>query len=142
MYASLAWQSASSPVAAVTDGGAVMVNAGSSIARSGIRTAPFKSIFMSFSVFVMIVNCVASEPVPLVVGIATIGGVGTVITLPRKSLTEQPLVATAPIAFIASIGEPPPTAIRKSHFSSFHTFKPASIILSVGSLMTPSKIAY
>ena len=38
---------------------------------------------MSFSVLVIIVNCVASEPVPEVVGIATIGGVATVITLPR-----------------------------------------------------------
>ena len=92
--------------------------------------------------FVIIVNCVASEPVPLVVGIATIGGVGTVITLPRKSLIEPPLVATAPIAFMVSIGEPPPTAIRKSHFSSFQAFKPVSTILSVGSPVTPSKIAY
>ena len=83
VYASLAWQSASSPVAAVTLLGAVSVNAGSSIAISGISTAPLRSILISFSVLVIIVNCVASEPVPDVVGIATIGGVGTVITFPR-----------------------------------------------------------
>ena len=75
-------QRASRPVAAVIEGGAVTVNLGSSIARSGIRTGPFNSILISLFVLVIMVNCVASEPVPLVVGIATVGGVGTEMVFP------------------------------------------------------------
>ena len=38
---------------------------------------------MSFFVFVMIVNCVASEPVPAVVGMAIMPGVSIVISFPK-----------------------------------------------------------
>ena len=52
------------------------------MANEGISTLPLSSILMSFLVSVMIVNCVASDPVPAVVGIATIGGISTSITSP------------------------------------------------------------
>ena len=121
--------------------GAVMVNLGSSTAISGIRFLPFSSILMSASVFVMMVNWVASEPVPLVVGMAAIGGRAPVISFPYQSLMDPPFTATTPMAFMVSMGEPPPTAMRKSHFSCSHTTIPASTILSVGSPVTPSKTA-
>jgi len=64
------------PVAAVILGGTVMVNCGSITARSGIRDGPFKSIFTCVARSVMIVNWVASDPVPAVVGTAAIKGNG------------------------------------------------------------------
>lgn len=75
---SMAWHSASMPVAAVTFAGAVSVNTGSTMASSGMSGVPAMSIFTSLAVSVMIVNCVASEPVPAVVGMATIGQTGPV----------------------------------------------------------------
>ena len=54
----------------------------SSTARSGSSLSPFSSILISFSVSVIIVNFVASEPVPAVVGISTIGGNSPSISFP------------------------------------------------------------
>ena len=71
VYASIAWQRASTPVAAVTAGGAVIVNEGSTTASAGMIEGPPSSILTLFSVSVMIVFFVTSEPVPAVVGIAT-----------------------------------------------------------------------
>ena len=123
-------------------GGVVRVNLGSSTAISGIRFLPFSSILISASVLVIMVNWVASEPVPLVVGMAAMGGRVPVISFPYQSLMEPPFTATTPMAFMVSMGEPPPTAMRKSHFSWSQTAFPASTILSVGSPVTPAKTAY
>ena len=73
VYASMAWVRASTPVAAVISGGAVMVNCGSMTAKSGISPGPFKSIFTCVAVSVIMVNWVASDPVPAVVGMAAMG---------------------------------------------------------------------
>ena len=70
------------PVDAVTGFGAVTVNCGSTTASWGISTCPFRSILISRVVSLMIVNWVASDPVPAVVGIAVIGGVGIWISFP------------------------------------------------------------
>ncbi len=73
VYASMAWVKASTPVATVTSGGTVRVNTGSMTAKSAMSLASLRSIFTSVSVLVIIETFVASEPVPAVVGIATVG---------------------------------------------------------------------
>ena len=80
----MAWHRASSPVAAVTAGGAVVVKLGSTTATSGMRAGPFNSIFTWVSSSVITVNMVASEPVPAVVGIATMGTKGPSMTCPKN----------------------------------------------------------
>ena len=57
-------------------------------------------------------------------------------------MIEPPFVTTAPIAFIASIGEPPPTAIKKSQSFDLKQSTPLFMIRSVGSEFTSSKIMY
>ncbi len=59
-----------------------MENCGSMTARSGISTFPLSSILISFLVSVMMVNWVASDPVPAVVGIAMMGGISALISFP------------------------------------------------------------
>ena len=75
--------SASRPVEAVTLAGADSDSAESTTARSGSRAAPFSSIFTWVAVSVIMVNWVASDPVPAVVGMATIPGSGPAISLPK-----------------------------------------------------------
>ena len=82
VYASTACVRASRPVAAVTVFGISTVYSGLMTATSGTRQSPFNSILIPFSVSVTIVNLVASEPVPAVVGIATIGGTFPSIIFP------------------------------------------------------------
>ena len=82
VYPSTAWVKASNPVALVTLFGEDTVNDASTIATSGISTVPFNNILIVVFVSVIMVNCVASDPVPAVVGIATIGGSGFVISFP------------------------------------------------------------
>ena len=66
----------------------------------------------------MMVNHVASDPVPAVVGIAIIFGSGVVISLPMKSaIVLSGSAASNAIAFMESKGLPPPIPIRKSHSS-------------------------
>ena len=110
----MAWQSASRPVALVTLAGAVRVNAGSTMATSGMSGAPAMSIFTSACVFVMMANCVASEPVPAVVGMATMGQTGPEKPSPRNESMSRPLETHIAMAFMVSMGEPPPSAIMKS----------------------------
>ena len=62
--------------------GEEIVKTGSITASSGTNTAPFNSILIPFSLSVITVNWVASEPVPAVVGIAAIGGILPVIVFP------------------------------------------------------------
>ena len=63
-------------------GGTDKVNRGSTTASCGMSTVPFSSIFTSFFVSLMMVNWVASDPVPAVVGMAVMGGVGAVMGRP------------------------------------------------------------
>ena len=125
VYASTAWVSASSPVCAV-------IFCGDEIEYSGSTTATFGSIlssaissFISFSESVMTVNLVASEPVPAVVGTATIG--------------TKPVFADT--AFAESIGLPPPTPMIRLHFPSIKASVACDIITSVGSPVIPSNTA-
>ena len=92
-----------------------MVNIGSMIARSGIRQAPVSNIFTFVSVSLMIVNLVASEPVPAVVGMATRPGLLMSMSLPMYEDHDASDASSTEIALAVSIGEPPPKAIRKSH---------------------------
>src|SRR5512136_88607 len=112
----MAWVRASKPVAAVISRGMETVRRGSTRATLGIIIGLAISIFTSRSVSVMIVNWVTSLPVPAVVGTAIRGDPGFAILLaPRNSVTLRPgFVARAAMALAASIGLPPPTAIRKS----------------------------
>ena len=72
-------------------------------------------ILKCFSVSVMTVNWVTSEPVPQVVGMAISGGSGfLILSAPKYSRMSPPFVARSPIALAASMGLPPPTATRPS----------------------------
>ena len=87
------------------------------------------------------VNWVHSDPVPAVVGMAAIGGIGTSMTLPIKSEILPSYRARTPMAFMESKALPPPRPTRKSQRFSRYAPTPASIILSVGSPVTPEKTA-
>ena len=92
-----------------------MVIKGSTRATRGMIMGLAISIFTFLTVSVMIVNWVTSLPVPAVVGMAMRGAPGLGILLgPSKSFIFPGLVARAEMALAASIGLPPPMAIRKS----------------------------
>ena len=73
---SMAWVSASTPVAAVSAGGMPKVSSGSRMAASGMRYGEITSSFSWAAVSVMIVVPDTSLPDPAVVGIARIGTPG------------------------------------------------------------------
>jgi len=72
----MAWESASMPECAVTEGGQVRVSSGSQIAERGIRCGLEMPTFMPSSGSPMTETGVTSEPVPAVVGSATSGTTG------------------------------------------------------------------
>ena len=91
MYASSAWSSASSPVAAVTPGGHDVVSSGSTTARLGWRKRWEIPVFVPRLGKSTIATVVTSEPVPDVVGSASTGrsGPGTGRPPPSGALTQS-----------------------------------------------------
>ena len=72
------WVSASRPVAALSASGIVVSSRGSVSEMSGTSARPITVIFTERSVSVTMQNCETSAPVPEVLGIISIGGIGRV----------------------------------------------------------------
>lgn len=77
-YDSMAWVSASMPVAAVMAAGSFRVSAGSRMARRGNSRGLTITVLNSVRLLVNTVDAVHSLPVPEVVGMAKIGSGGWV----------------------------------------------------------------
>src|SRR5919201_1132122 len=111
----MACVSASTPTAAVSDGGIESVSAGSTIAAAQRQWQLANIIFTSRSVSVITITRVASLPVPAVVGTATTGSPARgIFSTPMNSGSGSGLVAWTAIALAQSIELPPPTATRPS----------------------------
>lgn len=111
-------ESASIPVAAMTEGGAERVRIGSTMAMVGMNTGCFSIILTSSAVLVITVTSVASEPVPAVVGMAKCGMRGGMQDdFPRRSPIYPPFVSRTTIALAVSMQLPPPREMTKSHAS-------------------------
>ena len=108
---------ASKPVSANTSLGKVKLKIGSIIAIFGNTQSPLIPDLKFFFTSVIIAPFETSDPVPEVVGIATIGKYLPleVIVFPIKFSIDVKFLPTA-IAFAASIALPPPKPITKSIF--------------------------
>ncbi len=129
-YASKACVITSKPVSAVIPGGAVITKDGSRIAISGKSCSSTRGYFTPFCASVITANCVTSEPVPLVVGIA----------IKRTGFPGFTLFAINTTDFAASIEDPPPNAITTSAFAFLKNSRPSVTSSIGGSGFTLSKI--
>ena len=134
-YPSMAWHSASSPVAAVTNFGNENVSAGSTNAWAGYSESDAMGPLMPFSVSSSTENGVTSEPVPAVVGMATTGKWSAPNFRPSewkgRTLPSSVLHKHA-AAFAQSIGLPPPMATTTSAWCPRMTSANASTLATVG----------
>ena len=121
------------PVAAVTPGGTVRVKRASRMAMSGIRSSSLSGILTSLALSVTTEYDVTSDPVPLVVGMATSRGLGR----PSPALWAKNMMALA-----ASMADPPPRAMTASARSRRKSVAPLVTVSRDGSGSTPSKIPY
>ena len=88
---------------------------------------------------VITVAVVTSEPVPQVVGIATMGAMGFLI-LPMPSMSRMfisGLAITAPAALAVSMELPPPMPRRQSHPSALYRATDSSTQRMLGLGSTP-----
>src|SRR5579863_550377 len=112
-YASALWQSASMPVAAVTDFGMLIVSSGSTKAADGRRRGLL--IHCLWPPTVTIEVTVSSAPVPAVVGIMIDGSGFLTNRLFPTYLDASPGLVASPEATLAmSIELPPPIPTTRS----------------------------
>ena len=140
MYASIACTIASTPVAAVTDGGSPTVSSASNTARSGNSVLETMPAFVVSPVVIIEIG-VTSDPVPAVVGIWIKGSLGLVIwSTPYISVIGVSLPESAATNFATSIELPPPTPITPSMFCCFAYSTAPKTTCSGGSAFISEKI--
>mmetsp|Transcript_72304 Transcript_72304/g.172674 ORF Transcript_72304/g.172674 Transcript_72304/m.172674 type:complete len:216 (+) Transcript_72304:1029-1676(+) len=120
------------------------------MATCGTRPGSASMIFFFASGRLMTAATVVSEPVPAVVGIATMGGSLRPVT-PYQVTWSMPsmssrslsgLAMSAPIALAQSMGEPPPREMRLSQPDSLKSFVPSRTSCLDGFGCTWSKTVY
>ncbi len=144
---STAWVRASSPVWAVSRGGMDAASAGSRMATSGMSSGEKMACFLLGASSDIMAVAVASEPVPLVVGMATSlvrpkGGIERrggkrMSSKLRPGCSKKTLIALA-----ASMQEPPPRAMTRSGRKSRICCAPRSTVPMDGSGSTRSKSSH
>mmetsp|Transcript_68642 Transcript_68642/g.128043 ORF Transcript_68642/g.128043 Transcript_68642/m.128043 type:complete len:253 (+) Transcript_68642:737-1495(+) len=134
------------PVAAVTTGGNCNNNMGSNTATGGMNPKSIMMILLSSFGTEITAATVHSEPVPAVVGTATIGGnlrnpKVVTVNAPWYALIDLALQILAPTTFARSIAEPPPTATNPSQLPCRNNASASSTSSTWGFGNTPSYVS-
>ncbi len=133
------------PVSAVISGGRPITITGSSMATSGMDSGVPRPSLRPSTVSVNTMAQVASDPVPLVVGIAISLALSLKLNVSageRASGSRSGLASNKIMALAASMTEPPPTPITQSGWNLATAAPPFLIVMREGSGSTSSNTSH